>query len=386
MNYQELAEELKRKFAAFEPKKMAMPFNVLDEMHANENAHTRILARLLQEPEVCKSFIEYVAAKRSDLASALLPYSYSKETFSVSCQTGYVDIRITYGDKLVIIENKVKDAVDQDAQIDRYVQQGLQTNQPANIFVIYLTKDGTKTISDYSFKTAKGILGYESEQNPGRFISLNYAQHIVDWLSNNLKFSIAESKLQVYLQSGILQYLHYLKGPELLNCRKEEDPYRNLRDEFEKAVAKSGLDVAIDALSALHQEALLTVDPEAEKLVELVKDVVRQAADEGKVAYWNELETEGWGTVSHSYWFRPSGFAVQLAENFKGEHVVRAIEFFPGRGVSYDEEMLTKLQELRETHPFFTYWWNGREVYKFPVATREEAVAVCKELWMIQAG
>ena len=134
MNYQEFAEELKRKFAAFEPKEMAMPFNVLDEMHANENAHTRILARLLQEPEVCKSFIEYVAAKRSDLASALLPYSYSKETFSVSCQTGYVDIRITYGDKLVIIENKVKDAVDQDAQIDRYVQQGLLTNQAANIF------------------------------------------------------------------------------------------------------------------------------------------------------------------------------------------------------------------------------------------------------------
>lgn len=384
MNYQEFAKELKRKFAAFEPKKMAMPFNVLDEMHANENAHTRILARLLQEPEVCKSFIEYVAAKRSDLASALLPYS--KENFSVSCQTGYVDIRITYGDKLVIIENKVKDAVDQDAQIDRYVQQGLQTNQAANIFVIYLTKDGTKTISDYSFKTTKGILGYESERNPGRFISFNYAQHIVDWLSNNLKFSIAESKLQVYLQSGILQYLHYLKGPELLNCRKEEDPYRNLRGEFEKAVAKSGLDVAIDALSALYQEALLTVDSESEKLVELVKDVVRQAADEGKVAYWNELETEGWGAVSHSYWFRPSGFTVQLAENFKGEHVVRAIEFFPGRGVSYDEEMLTKLQELRETHPFFTYWWNGREVYKFPVATREEAVAVCKELWMTQIG
>ena len=96
MNYQEFAEELKRKFAAFEPKKTAMPFNVLDEMHANENAHTRILARLLQEPEVCKSFIEYVAAKRSDLATALLPYS--EKDFCVSCQTGYVDIRMTYGD------------------------------------------------------------------------------------------------------------------------------------------------------------------------------------------------------------------------------------------------------------------------------------------------
>lgn len=381
MNYQEFAEELKCKFAAFVPKKTPMPFNVLDEMHANENAHTRILARLLQEPEICKSFIEYVAAKRSDLASALLPYS--EKNFFVSCQTGYVDIRITYGDKLVIIENKVKDAVDQDAQIDRYVQQGLLTNQAANIFVIYLTKDGNKTVSDYSFKASKGILGYESELNSGRFISLNYARHIVDWLSNNLKFSIAESKLQVYLQSGILQYLHYLKGPELLDCRKEEDPCWDLRIEFEKAVVKSGLDVAIEALSVLYQKSLLTVDQKSERLVELVKDVVRQAADGANVEYWNELEAEGWGVVSHSYWFSPSGFAVQLAEDFKGEHVVRAIEFFPGRGISYSEKILAQLQELRKVHPFFTYWWNGREVYKFPVVTREEAVEVCNELYTL---
>ena len=52
--------------------------------------------------------------------------------------------------------------------------------------------------------------------------------------------------------------------------------------------------------------------------------------------------------------------------------------------VWHSEKMLVKLQELREKHPFFTYWWNGREVYKFPVATHEEAVAVCKELWIVQ--
>lgn len=384
MNYQEFAEELKRKFEAFEPKTTPMPFNVLDEMHANENAHTRILARLLQEPEVCKSFIEYVAARRSDLAPALLPYS--EKDFSVSCQTGYVDIRITYGDKLIIIENKVKDAIDQDAQIDRYVRQGLLTNRAANIFVIYLTKDGVKTVSDYSFKETKGILGYESEGNPGRFISLNYAQHIVDWLSNNLRFSIAESRVQLYLQSGILQYLHYLKGPELLDCRKEEDPYRNLRSEFEKAVIKVGITVAVDALAALYQEALITGDKDAEKLVELLKDVVRRSVDGRNVEYWKEIKAEGWGSVRHGYWFRPSGFSVQLQEGFTSEHVVRAIEFFPGRGVPYSEKMLAQLQELRKIHPFFTYWWNGREVYKFPVTTREEAVAVCKELFVIQGG
>lgn len=382
MNYQELADVLKRKFAAFEPVKGPVPFNVLDEMHANENAHTRILARMLQEPEVCKSFVEYVASERPDLADALLPFS--KDGHQVSCQTGYVDMRITYGDKLVIVENKVKDAVDQDAQIDRYVRQGLLTNRAGNIFVIYLTKDGAKKVSDYSFKNTKDLLGYESESRPGRFVSLNYAQHIVDWLSNKLKFSVAESKFQLYLQSGILQYLHYLKGPELLNCRMEDDPYRILKVDMEREIDKAGLDVAIDALAVLNKDALETADQESENLLEIMKDILRRKAGEVSVTCWDKVDIEGWGTVDHGYWFRASGFAVQLAENFTGEHVVRAIEFFPRRGVSYGEKMVARLQELRKIHPFFTYWWNGREVYKFPVATPDEAVGIGKELYSIQ--
>ena len=32
-------------------------FNLLDELHANENAHTRILVRLLQIPSLLHSFL-----------------------------------------------------------------------------------------------------------------------------------------------------------------------------------------------------------------------------------------------------------------------------------------------------------------------------------------
>jgi len=117
MDYKELSAQLRTKYENFKPADMAVHFNVLDEMHANENAHTRILARLLKQPTICESFVKYIAEKRSDLAPKMLPVA--KDNFSVSCLSEYVDARIEYGDKVIIIENKVKDAIDQDEQIDR---------------------------------------------------------------------------------------------------------------------------------------------------------------------------------------------------------------------------------------------------------------------------
>lgn len=189
MNYEEFAQALKVKFGAYTPKETAVAFNVLDEMHANENAHTRILASLIRIPEIGRSFVEYVAKKRPDLAGDILPFS--TEDFSVDCQTDCVDLRIEYGSKLIIVENKVKGAVDQNEQIDRYVMRGRETHQPMDIFVIYLTKDGTKQIADYSFNKAKKDLNYVDANNQGHFILIDYAHHIVDWLENHVKFSVA---------------------------------------------------------------------------------------------------------------------------------------------------------------------------------------------------
>lgn len=183
-----------------------------------------------------------------------------------------------------------------------------------------------------------------------------------------------------------MQYLHYIKGPELLDLRKEEDPYRDLKISIEKEVGKVGLEVAADALALLYKEALSKEDQGCKKLVEILKDVIRRLfedANPNDFEYWNEIEADGWGHVDHGYWFRPFGFAVQLHENFTSEHVVRAIEFFPNRGEDYSKRIKDGLEEIRRMHPFFPYQWNGRTVYKFPVTTRKEAENVCKALYAL---
>ena len=383
MTGKEFSEKIETEFESFVPAKVAVQFNVLDEMHANENAHTRILARLLQEPAVCRSFIRYVGGTRPDLTARLVD-GLEKE-FSVMCCSEYIDARIEYADKVIIIENKVKNAVDQDRQIDRYVQQALLEHRPENIYVIYLTRDGEKKVADYSFDESKKILGFEDEANPGRFISLNYKEHIVDWLERHLTFSIEELQNQPYLRSGIQQYLHYIKGPELLNERPAINPYGEFLLALKDEIRDVGLDVAIEALSFLYKKSIVVASASVLRLVEILRSVIRAEAERGNLSiqYWDRIESEGWGEVNHAYWWRPSGFALQLIENFAGEHVVRALELFPHRGVDFSNVQRDRLDGMLLDHPYFTYWWNGRTVYKFPVETIAEAKVLAGKLWRI---
>ena len=354
-------------------------------MHVNENAHTRILARLLQEPAVCRSFIQYVGSQRPDLSNRLI--DGLGEAFSVSCCLEYIDARIEYADKVIIIENKVKDAVDQDCQIDRYVRNELDKHKHRreNVFVIYLTRNGNKKVADYSFAESKKILEFESEANPGRFISLNYKEHIVDWLERHLTFSIEELQNQPYLRSGIQQYLHYIKGPELLDERPADNPYAKFLNALKDEIRDAGLNVAIDAMSILHKKSIENPHLAATRLIEMMRNVIRTEVGRGKVniRYWDKIECKEWGEVNHGYWWRPSGFALQLNENFEGEHVVRAIEFFPRRGVEFNGKQRDDLAVLIHEHPYFTYTWNCRTVYKFPVETVNEAKLLSEKLWQI---
>lgn len=296
----------------------------------------------------------------------------------------YVDARIEYGDKVIIVENKVKDAIDQDEQIDRYVKSALQNHRAADIYVIYLTRDGEKKVQDYSFNDTKTVLEYEGEDRPGRFILLNYRDDIVGWLENDVAFSVSDLQHQPYLRSGIEQYLHYIQGPELLGTHNESDPYKDLQNAFAHDVEVHGLDLSVNALAELYKDSIVSSSPADRRLVELFRSVVRQKfgeMDGHGVEYWDQLDCVGWGTVDHWYWWRSSGFALQLCENFAIEHAVRALELFPRRGVDVGDGLRTSFAALLPNHPYFTYQWNGRAVYKFPVPEKNEAQALAADLW-----
>ena len=93
----------------------------------------------------------------------------------------------------IIVENKVCGATDQYQQIQRYIEKAEGDDVDTNrIFVIYLTKDGTKDISDYSLtEKAKIKLGI-TEDNSGKVYSFglceSYFTLVKEWCIPNYSY------------------------------------------------------------------------------------------------------------------------------------------------------------------------------------------------------
>ena len=199
-----------------EQDKLPYGANVIDELHAGENAHSRILRMLLQysgggKYPVYQSFINLIKKNGNDT----IPDDINCYNPTFVNEEGRIDLLIkeySYPQKFaIIVENKVCGATDQYQQIQRYIEKAEGDDVDTNrIFVIYLTKDGTKDISDYSLtEKAKIKLGI-TEDNSGRFIRLDYVNHILPWLKNDV-YPIIPIKEDI-LTSSIRLYIDYLNG------------------------------------------------------------------------------------------------------------------------------------------------------------------------------
>ena len=205
-----IARELNELYVS---KKEKLPYsiNVINELHANENANSRILRGLLQYSHegnypIFQSFLELM----SKSADCKLPIIIRKPEFTNE-KENRIDLLIKEKKAYaIIIENKIWNAVDQNSQIERYIDyvHGLGIPQQ-KIFIIYLTRDGIKKISDISLtEKAKRFLGY-SDKNAGRFICMNFKYDILPWLDELL--SSNEIKKEPLLLSALIQYSDYLK-------------------------------------------------------------------------------------------------------------------------------------------------------------------------------
>ncbi len=195
--------------------------NLIDELHAGENAHSQILRMLLQYKNdgsfpIYSSFLALLSNRCDDISKlkTISPQITNEEEridvlikeYSHSCPYA------------IIIENKVCDAIDQHNQIQRYIDIIKDRFPSERIFVVYLTKDGEKRVSDDSLTAkAKKMLGV-SESSMGRFIPLDYKNHILPWLENIVlpNLTIKEK----ILISSVQLYIDYLKG--ILNIRDNE--------------------------------------------------------------------------------------------------------------------------------------------------------------------
>lgn len=191
--------------------------NIIDELHINENAHSRILCKLLQYRgdngcyELLQSLLSFIKEKfqRDD----------SKDLFSKICisnpaitqEVERIDLWVKEKGKYAIIfENKVCGATDQDTQLYRYIEKTKKLDfSDDQIYIIYLPPTKECDPSDYTWGDGNNGMTLK-EDYKNRFFKIPYKEDILPWLENCVLPNIRNK--DVMLLSAVTQYIDYLKG------------------------------------------------------------------------------------------------------------------------------------------------------------------------------
>ena len=198
--------------------------NVIDELYINENGHSRILAKLLQYKsqtqhyDILESLLGFIAEKKNESFGSI---KVNKP--EISQEKERIDLWVREKDKYAIIfENKIYNAMDQEAQLCRYIDKtknyGYREDQ---IFVVYLSQNG-ESPAEQSWGNYKEAFQY-------RYVNLSFRNHILIWLK---EFVLPNIKIkELVLRSAIEQYIDYLEG--LFDKRTQ---YNSIKMEIEKMI------------------------------------------------------------------------------------------------------------------------------------------------------
>ena len=201
-------------------KKLPYHINVIDELHINENANSRILAALFKYKEngehtILKSFI----------TNLLKDWNIEVVKPEISSEDLRIDILVKETGKYAIIfENKIYDAILQKNQLARYIIKMRNDGySPEQIYVVFLPpsyyepnecswKEPTKeceACNDPSMCQINVSHSLRSKYKE-RFRVISFREDIVNWLKEALIPNCRQK--EVYLYTAAMQYLDYLEG------------------------------------------------------------------------------------------------------------------------------------------------------------------------------
>lgn len=261
--------------------KLPYPFLLLNEIHPNENDHSRVLAKLLRYADPNLGYPILFSFLQTQVFYNLT-FEEARNKATKICQQSpkirfnkdNIDISIHTADFGIIIENKINYAKDQDKQLQRYIE---EFKDGQEVWAVYLTWDGTKKPQDNSLTgkameelninaaTAKIEESYYEPQNsdlPVRLVEINYQQDILPWLENSLLKEIPfPGKDRRYLFPHLQVYVDCLKYRATMLL---EEQYNMTQELFEKIYSfqkgehnfKSLLEFKqkLDAISSLIQQ------------------------------------------------------------------------------------------------------------------------------------
>lgn len=186
-------------------------YNILEEVRVNENAHTRLLMRLLEYEEARTHFFNYLKPKYKGFN----PPDISNPEITV--EKHRIDGLIQDGKYAIIFENKICGAVEQKEQLGRYIEKCESLGyKKAQIYILYLFDRAGQEPSEQTWGKCN------PKDFKGRYLVLSYKDDIIPWLEDYLLTIGNEPKDKADIEgelkdktelfrSGVCQYLDYLK-------------------------------------------------------------------------------------------------------------------------------------------------------------------------------
>jgi hypothetical protein len=209
-----------------EKQKLPYHINIIDVLHTDENAHSRILEKLLKQKthnggyEILTSFVEYLKNKGIKSFAAI-----TVENPRITQEAQRIDLWIRDNSYAIIIENKIHWASDQNKQIERYIDKTKENKfTEEQIFVVYLSPTYEKEPSRESWGKY-----FDSDIYKSRYLRLSFRNDILVWLKEEM---LPNVKIKdAYLRSAIEQYIDHLDG--VFNLRKIN---KNMNMELQKFI------------------------------------------------------------------------------------------------------------------------------------------------------
>ena len=213
----QLLEEFTRRYKHLK-QKLPYHINVIDELHVNENANSRILVSLFKY----KDNGEYTLLK-SFIRNRLSNWDIDVFEPQISSEDWRIDLLVREKGKYAIIfENKIYDAVLQKNQLARYIiKMRNEDFDPEQIYVVFLPPQKYDP-TDCSWKVPIGEcetccdaakcpnMNSLKAEFEDRFKIITFREDIIAWLEEDVIPNCRQK--ETYLYTAAMQYLDYLKG------------------------------------------------------------------------------------------------------------------------------------------------------------------------------
>lgn len=262
--YQERYEE--------EIEKLPFHYNVLEEVRVNENAHTRLLIRLLKHPQAVKHLVLWLSAK--------LNFRFPVEQVNTPILTaekhridGLIQERGRY---VIIIENKVCGAEEQGQQLKRYIDKCLKLGYSLDqIYILYLFSRPGNEPSGQTWGRKRGDK-YSPQDFVGRYLVLSYADDIIPWLKDWITELKVTDKKNELLRCGAIQYLDYL------NLQFNSNRYTEMNKKLKDLIAEK---LELSELSVRNSIDLLKDKLDS---IELLKSELEELLGNSRIEAWGK--------------------------------------------------------------------------------------------------